>query len=123
MQNQYTNIPKYYSSFQWQELRREVLRRDKGVCRYCGDPAFTADYVIPRKAGGPDAALNLVAVCQRCNKLAGGLIFKDVESKKQWVLHRLGRAEQCAEPITPDEWAAIAKVLGVSTKRKKKRRT
>ena len=122
MHRQYTNMPAYYSTYAWQELRREILRRDRGKCQYCGDPAVTADHVIPRKVGGPDATVNLVAVCGRCNKLAGGLIFNDVQSKKQWVRFQLGLGPEAGGPISPEQWEAIRKVLNAPRPKGKKRR-
>lgn len=51
--------------------RRNVARRDRFTCQYCGDQpgldALTIDHVVPRAAGGPTSWTNCVAACVRCN--------------------------------------------------------
>lgn len=47
--------------------RRDLLA-DSPACVYCGEPADTADHVIPVAAGGSNAASNLVPACRRCNR-------------------------------------------------------
>ena len=43
------------------------------VCSYCGDThRLSADHLIPRMRGGPDAADNLILACRRCNSSKGG---------------------------------------------------
>jgi 5-methylcytosine-specific restriction endonuclease McrA len=51
----------------WNNLRDQVLKRDGGVCNYCGNEATEADHVIPKAKGGQDILSNLVAACKRCN--------------------------------------------------------
>ncbi|MEQ9359741.1 HNH endonuclease [Coleofasciculus chthonoplastes] len=52
--------------------RREVLRRDKHRCQYCGSPKrLTLDHVIPRSKGGNHRWDNVVTACQRCNSQKG----------------------------------------------------
>lgn len=52
-------------------LRTTVLRRDKGICRYCGGSANSVDHVIPFSKGGVDCEENLVAACMPCNRKKG----------------------------------------------------
>ena len=48
--------------------RREVLRRDRHSCQYCGsNKHLTLDHVIPRSRGGQHSWDNVVAACERCN--------------------------------------------------------
>lgn len=51
--------------------RRNVARRDRHVCQYCGDQPgwerITIDHVIPRSQGGPSNWVNCVAACEPCN--------------------------------------------------------
>jgi hypothetical protein len=47
--------------------RESLLDRDKGRCRYCGDPYFNIDHVIPRSKHGNDDLGNLVLACEPCN--------------------------------------------------------
>lgn len=48
--------------------RREVLRRDRHQCQYCGSRhQLTLDHVIPRSKGGKHTWDNVVTACQSCN--------------------------------------------------------
>lgn len=48
--------------------RREVLRRDKYHCQYCGSrKRLTLDHVIPRSRGGKHSWDNVVIACESCN--------------------------------------------------------
>jgi 5-methylcytosine-specific restriction endonuclease McrA len=51
--------------------RRNILRRDRGQCQYCGKnlakKEFTIDHVIPRSKGGKNSWINLVSCCLKCN--------------------------------------------------------
>lgn len=86
--DQFTIDP-YYESKEWRELRLATLRRDGHRCRYCGAVAHQADHVIPRRQGGADTLVNLVASCHICNKTAGGRRFITFEAKRRWILgHR-----------------------------------
>lgn len=52
--------------------RREVLRRDKHTCQYCGSKKqLTLDHVIPRSKGGKHTWDNVVIACERCNSYKG----------------------------------------------------
>lgn len=53
--------------------RRNVIRRDKRVCQYCGcrHGDMTTDHVIPRALGGEDTWENLVCACPACNARKG----------------------------------------------------
>lgn len=58
----YTNCP---------VSRRNIIKRDKGICQYCGKhlgkKEYTVDHVIPRSRGGKNTWDNLVASCRKCN--------------------------------------------------------
>jgi 5-methylcytosine-specific restriction endonuclease McrA len=52
--------------------RREVLRRDKHQCQYCGNTKqLTLDHVIPRSKGGKHLWDNVVIACEPCNSRKG----------------------------------------------------
>ncbi|WP_117237516.1 HNH endonuclease [Thermus sediminis] len=53
--------------------RRNVLRRDRYTCQYCGRQGgeLTVDHVLPRSRGGRSAWENLVAACRACNLRKG----------------------------------------------------
>lgn len=52
-------------------LRTAVMRRDHGMCRYCGAPAAEIDHMDPWARGGLTVLSNLAAACQRCNRSKG----------------------------------------------------
>jgi 5-methylcytosine-specific restriction endonuclease McrA len=52
--------------------RREVLRRDRNACQYCGSSKhLTLDHVIPRSRGGQHTWDNVVIACEKCNSKKG----------------------------------------------------
>lgn len=52
--------------------RREVLRRDKHQCQYCGSKhKLTLDHVIPRSKSGKHSWDNVVTACENCNSRKG----------------------------------------------------
>lgn len=52
--------------------RREVLRRDKHTCQYCGSTKhLTLDHVTPRSKGGKHSWDNVVIACEQCNSRKG----------------------------------------------------
>jgi len=50
-----------------------ILQRDEFRCVYCGRSSIedsvklAVDHIVPRSAGGPDTACNLVTSCEQCN--------------------------------------------------------
>lgn len=54
--------------------KREIFRRDKYMCQYCGTHAetLTLDHVVPRRLGGSHSWENLVTACESCNHRKGG---------------------------------------------------
>lgn len=52
--------------------RREILRRDKHTCQYCGaTKQLTLDHVIPISKGGRHSWDNIVTACEWCNNHKG----------------------------------------------------
>ncbi|MDM7325247.1 MAG: HNH endonuclease [Thermus sp.] len=53
--------------------RRNVLRRDRYTCQYCGRRGgeLTVDHVLPKSRGGRSTWENLVAACRSCNLKKG----------------------------------------------------
>src|SRR5699024_10522207 len=86
-------IPEFYLTSAWKQLRQDVVDRDKSICQYCGNVGHQADHITPRHAGGLDALQNLVCCCARCNKTAGGRVFKSFEKKKAWILSQISDGE------------------------------
>jgi 5-methylcytosine-specific restriction endonuclease McrA len=67
--------------------KREILRRDKYTCQYCGrhSPHMTIDHVTPRRLGGTHWWDNLVAACPACNHQKGGRKLEEVRMR---LLHQ-----------------------------------
>ena len=60
--------------------RRNVLRRDRHRCVYCGAAErLTIDHVMPRSRGGADSWENLVAACTPCNNRKGNRTPEEAE--------------------------------------------
>ena len=52
--------------------RREVLKRDRYTCQYCGgQKQLTLDHVIPKSWGGQHSWDNVVTACSPCNTSKG----------------------------------------------------
>lgn len=61
-----------YTDAAWRRVRLAVLRRDRYICQWCGDPATQVDHVVPLIEGGERLApSNLVASCLPCNARRG----------------------------------------------------
>lgn len=63
--------------------RRNIMRRDKYHCQYCGSISeeLTTDHVVPRSRGGEDSWENLVTACTRCNNRKGNRTLEDANMK------------------------------------------
>lgn len=52
--------------------RRNIMKRDRFICQYCGSKAgLTLDHVMPKSRGGVDSWENLVTACNHCNVKKG----------------------------------------------------
>ncbi len=64
---EYDRLPTAAVSFS----RRNIFKRDKYVCQYCGEQPgteeLTIDHVVPRAQGGESAWDNCVLACMDCN--------------------------------------------------------
>ena len=82
----------------WRRLRAEILKRDNGICFYCGSvEATTVDHLTPINRGGTDSPTNLTACCKRCN-LRKGDKTADEYIRKQQMKRFFGVADT---PPTP----------------------
>jgi 5-methylcytosine-specific restriction endonuclease McrA len=55
----------------WVRLRREVYRRDGGLCQACLLPVgrlWDCGHLVDRCVGGTDALVNLYLSCVHCNR-------------------------------------------------------
>jgi len=56
----------------WKRTRARIVKRDAGICHYCGRERSTScDHVIPVSKGGTDDDDNLVCSCWPCNQSKG----------------------------------------------------
>lgn len=78
--------------------RREVFRRDKFTCQYCGRKVseLTIDHVVPRHMGGKHIWTNVVASCPSCNHHKGS---RTPEEAHMNLLHRPKEPPTSAEYI------------------------
>ena len=55
----------------WDDLKREVFRRDSYTCAYCGHRgnvlSLHVDHIVPVSRGGTDDPANLTTACWSCN--------------------------------------------------------
>ena len=57
------------SKLSWENLKKQVWRRDKGQCRNCGSSyALEVDHILPKAKGGGDTLNNLRLLCRSCNQ-------------------------------------------------------
>ena len=92
--------------------RRNIIRRDKSCCQYCGEyfPAtkLTLDHVIPRSKGGKTDWGNIVSSCSACNLKKGsktliesGMRLRNKPITPDWMPIEL---VSLFEKSIPEEW-------------------
>lgn len=65
-------IRKGIATFKLPPSKRNILRRDKNACVYCGSISdLTIDHVVPISKGGTNGWDNVVAACRSCNEVKG----------------------------------------------------
>lgn len=83
--------------------RRNLLRRDRSQCQYCGRRPTSAelsiDHVVPRALGGETSWENCVLACVHCNRRKGAKLVHETNMR----LMRPPRAPQ---------WSPIFEVAG-----------
>jgi 5-methylcytosine-specific restriction endonuclease McrA len=66
---------RYYINIPYTRIvlsRRNVMKRDRHICQYCGIKSdLTLDHVFPKSRGGGDSWENLVTACNKCNVRKG----------------------------------------------------
>jgi 5-methylcytosine-specific restriction endonuclease McrA len=72
-----------YNPFRRVELnRRNLFKRDKNTCVYCGSKEnLTVDHVVPRSRGGKTTWDNVVTACHPCNNKKDNKMPEDVGLK------------------------------------------
>ena len=84
--------------------RRNLMRRDKGICQFCGIkpvPAeITIDHLVPRRKNGKSTWLNCVISCKDCNTRKADRTLQEAKMKLR------DRPEmRDAYPHDPSKWA------------------
>jgi 5-methylcytosine-specific restriction endonuclease McrA len=88
----YGNVPQRGVAFS----RRNLYKRDKYTCQYCGKSAsteeLTIDHVLPRSRGGISSWTNCAVACIRCNSIKANktpaearMILRSTPVKPDWV--------------------------------------
>lgn len=74
----YSGMPRQRVTFS----RRNLYRRDKNTCQYCGarpgNGELSIDHIIPRCRGGRSTWENCVLACVRCNRRKADRLPQDV---------------------------------------------
>jgi len=78
----YVNIPHFRKAYL---SRRTVLKRDGGLCAYCGKAASTMDHIVPRSRGGLHSWENVVACCYPCNQTKDDRLLDEIGWKLRLV--------------------------------------
>jgi 5-methylcytosine-specific restriction endonuclease McrA len=81
------------------EMVREVFRRDRFECVYCGHDGrtfegwthLTVDHFLPVSAGGKTELSNLKTACHVCNVMKQHHVYSTVEDAKRDLLQWWGQ--------------------------------
>ncbi len=87
----YDRVPAHAVTFS----RRNLFKRDKNTCQYCGvrpgTAELTIDHVLPRSRGGQSTWVNCVLACVTCNRRKAdrtpheaGLTLRRVPAQPKW---------------------------------------
>jgi len=75
--NAYSGVPRQAHPF----TRRNLIRRDRATCQYCGkqpgQAQLSVDHVVPRSKGGATSWENCVLACLRCNHRKGNKLASE----------------------------------------------
>lgn len=72
----------------WDRTRQRILKRDAGVCGYCGREATTVDHIIAKVSGGTDDDSNLISCCVTCNSRKGArALVRVAYYDPDWLTH------------------------------------
>lgn len=67
----------------------KILERDCWICAYCDGDATVVDHVVPWSWSHCDDDYNLVASCERCNAVAGNMVFPDLTKKRVYLRKKI----------------------------------
>lgn len=75
-----------------------ILKRDNGICVYCGGAAQCVDHILPWIFSRDNREDNLAASCTVCNAIAGDKVFENFIEKKNYILdHRLKKGKHTTQ--------------------------
>ncbi len=98
--------------------RRNVFKRDKMTCQYCGrrpgSEELTIDHVVPRAKGGQSSWTNCVLACVACNSrkadrtpIQAGMSLRTEPVRPRWTplfARRLERFESWSKFVSEAYW-------------------
>lgn len=71
------------STSKWRKIREAVIKRDNGICYYCGTTgANTCDHITPLSKGGTNDFSNLITACAACNYSKGTKSPEEFQKKR-----------------------------------------
>lgn len=74
--------------------KEKILKRDRGLCQYCGHPTTGVDHIIPVSFKLDNRPENLVCCCRLCNSIASNKLFEDFIAKKIYILDQRIKREK-----------------------------
>lgn len=85
--------------------RRNLMKRDRGTCQYCGarGKTMTIDHIHPRSKGGKSTWANCVMACEDCNLKKGNKSLEQVAREYGFKL-RVRPEMRLAYPNDPQMW-------------------
>ena len=83
------------------KTRFEIFKRDGFECQYCGRTppgvVLVVDHIIPVRAGGTSAEMNLISACEDCNQGKGDRLIGDLCPHPDADLKYLAAMQESAE--------------------------
>ena len=58
---------KYLSSYEWQNLRKQIIKRDNGICQYCGEKGNDVHHLTYERFK-KELLSDLILVCRPCHE-------------------------------------------------------
>jgi 5-methylcytosine-specific restriction endonuclease McrA len=109
----YTHVPRRFVTLN----KRNILRRDRYICAYCGVQVgdkrdgivvkkhdFTIDHIVPLSKGGKSTWANLVSCCHPCNHRKGARTPHQAGLRLLWEPKRPRTSYLVVSSNVPPAW-------------------